>query len=169
MNRLQDAIGQDFQWVRPRLLKNEYELRANNELFGTFQWDSFRQRASGEVVGERLAIQGKGFTQRKIMASSAETNAETGQMRRTWNGGVLTLANGRQYQWNNISFWKGAWSWLNQDNQAVMTFKPGKQVVLPVEASHAEEDLPILMLLGWYMMLLQESETAATVATIASM
>ena len=98
---------------------------------------------------------------------------------RMWGGGWLEFANGTRFQWKSINFWGTAWGFANTREELVFTMKPGAekpklsdllktQAVVEIETpSYGLAELPLLLVLGWYLMIMQQDDAATTAAVIS--
>jgi hypothetical protein len=166
MNPLNEAIRQDLQWQHPNMFQRVYELRGNaTELFATLQYRGMvSSQAIGEASGVHLVFQLEGIIKSRCIVTDAETNTAVASIQRKARGGTVVLTNGKQYEWSKLNFWGTNWGWLDVNHQSVVTFSRNKHLEFAPSIEHALDDLPLLAMLGWYLLLLQRSEAATTAA-----
>ena len=149
--RLADVRGiaevaeQELLWIQPAARKREHELRAGDDLVATLRF------------------------QRGTLAGS---EADIVAFHPRWTGvGSLEVADGNALKLASANFWQSEWVWLDKDHP-VVRFKGRHGIgkakgAVEVQAGAGERpDLSLLILLGWYLILLHADDAAA--ATSAS-
>ena len=140
-----EVADQELVWIQPAARKREHELRAGDELVATLRF----QRGT-----------------------LADAEADIAAFHPRWTGGgSLEVADGNALKLASANFWQSEWVRLDKD-QPVVRFKGRHGIVkakgaVEVQAGAGERpDLPLLILLGWYLILLHADDAAA--ATSAS-
>jgi hypothetical protein len=175
MRSVYELSGEELRWVKPKWLKRQYELRAGDEVVATLV-RSGGSGAVGEWSGGRYAFSQKGwFNQRVLVGDGATIDADTPLATFTRRGSVLTLADGRTLFWRKPSVWKSRRVW--SDGAApLVEFDPASgyaspRVTITPEGARVSE-LPLLLLLGQYLIVRAREESdaasAATTATIVA-
>lgn len=156
MNPLQEAIGQPLQWAQPKIFARAYVLRGKNGLFAAIHWQGgFSTTALAEVGDTRLTFKREGVLQPKIVVR----HAESGDILLTFKpilkiSGQLTFENGKRFKWSNTTAWGSDWAWLNEDGKPVVQIKKGRNVEITDLATGAVEELPFLVTLAWYLIIM---------------
>jgi hypothetical protein len=175
MRSLDEVSGEALRWVKPKWFKHQYELRAGEEVVATLV-RSGGSGGVGEWSGGRYSFFQKGwFNQRIFVGDDAviEDNAPLATFTR--RDGVLTLADGRTLFWKKPSFWKSRRVW-SDGAASLVEFDPASgyaspQVTISPEGAYLDE-LPLLLLLGQYLIVRGREEadatSAATTATIVA-
>jgi hypothetical protein len=175
-NRL-DQISEEINWLQPKVLKREYELRIGEQVAGTLRWQKgWGSLALAEWNSNQWTFKRVGFWQPRVTVRIPGFEEDTAIFRPNWNGnGTLELVAGRRLNWVATRFWRSEWSFLLEDGTELVRFRPkfGLATVkarLKVKpAAHAVPELPLLLLLGWYLLLLRfEDDAGATAATLTS-
>jgi hypothetical protein len=171
MRSLNEVDG-ELRWIKPKWLKRQYELRAGDEVVATLV-RSGGSGAVGEWSGGRYVFSQKGwFNQRILVGDGATTDAETPLATFTRRGGVLTLADGRTLFWRRLSVWRSRRVW-SDGAASLVEFDPASgyaspRVTIAPGAGHLDE-LPLLLLLGQYLIVrAREESDAASAATTAA-
>jgi len=140
-----EVADQELLWIQPAARKREHELRAGDDLVATLRF----QRGT-----------------------LADAEADIAAFYPRWTGGgSLEVADGNALKLASANFWQSEWVRLDKD-QPVVRFKGRHGIVkakgaVEVQAGAGERpDLPLLILLGWYLILLHADDAAA--ATSAS-
>jgi hypothetical protein len=175
MQSLYDVSGAVLRWVKPKWLKRQYELRAGEEVVATLV-RSGGSGAIGEWSGGRYRFIHKGwFNQRVLVGDGAVPDVVTPLATFTRRGGILTLVDGRTLFWVKPSFWRSTRVW--SDGAATLAeFDPASGYASPrvtiTEEGARLAELPLLLLLGEYLIVRAREETdaasAATTATIVA-
>ncbi len=172
MQTIYDFIGQPLNWEQPAALKMEYELHAQSELLATLRFrSSFGSFATAECKSGCWTFKRVGFFQARVTIRPCHSEVEIATFKNnTWKGGgSLFLTDGRQVL-ANTNFWQTHYEFKTESGLPLISFKSGGVFhinaiveILPDAASFLE--LPWLVILGWYLviMLRNESATAAAV------
>lgn len=170
MKEWKDLELDDLHWKE--LGGNRYELRdADEQAIATMQrrrwWSTY---VEVDAPGNRWSFERKGFWKRHIVIQSVGTGMEPARFDYSnWNGGKLTFADGRVFEWRQSDFWGSKWAWMTTDRQPFLGFASGGFIRMNAALSIAPEarDMPSLALmvfLGWYLLMLHREDTAAVVA-----
>lgn len=174
MIKISELANAPLKWVQPRL-RWHFELRFGETIFATLRFQSaFKTIAWAESGDGSWVFKRFGFWQNQ--ASIWESGTEKGIAifkQHTWKrGGILTFNHGNQYK-IRANFWFTKFDWLDMEENPLATFNMGgffKQnadvEVLPRAATLAE--LPILVLFGWYIILIKIRDAAVVTTAAAS-
>jgi len=172
MRSLYEVSGEELRWEKPKWLKRQYELRAGEEVVATLA-RSGGSKATGEWSGGRYVFTQNGWlNQRILIGDGATTDVNAPLATFTRRGGVLTLTDGRTLFWVKPSFWKSRRVW-SDGAASLVEFDPASgyaspQVTITAEGARLAE-LPLLLLLGEYLIVRAREETdAASVTTTAT-
>ena len=86
--------------------------------------------------------------------------------------GVLEFETGQRYAFNRLSFWKSRWAFVDENGNPLVTFdrkirgKPSATVTILRDFRRIPY-IHILLLLGWYAIILDYEEAEAAVGTPA--
>ena len=173
MKELAELVGQELVWSQPKATKRDYELRAGDDVIATlrFQRGSLADAASG---ASHWTFKRAGFWQPRVTVRLAGAVEDMAVFRPRWTGGGhLEFPDGRSLQLNSANFWQSRWVWQDKDNELINIkahhglLKAGGTVeILPASAS--DPNLALLVLLGWYLILLyaEDSSAASTSAIL---
>jgi hypothetical protein len=167
------ALG-ELVWVQPARLKQEFELRAGDEVVGSLRW----QRASlatGETADQSWTFKREGFWHPQVTVRVAGSDDNVALFHPGWaGGGTLDLQQGKQLRFAAANFWHSQWDWLDAPNNPLVHFKSRQgllkvegQVEIETEAIQSPE-LPLLVVLGWYLLILFSRDAAAASAGSAA-
>lgn len=179
MQPLSTDSGSELRWVQPGTLERAYELRGGDTLFGQLRFDTaFGTRAAAGSASGHWTFKRVGFLNPRvtIRQEGQEENIAVYWPKLRGDGWVEFPA-GRQYHWKALNIWGTRWGFADQQEQLVFLMRPGvekpkmsdllkTQAVVEIPAHRTpDKDMPLLLLLGWYLMILHEDDEAATVAT----
>jgi hypothetical protein len=169
------TAGAELLWVQPAARKREHELHAGDDLAGTLRFQR-GSLADAEVEGHHWTFKRQGFWHPRVTVRSQGSDQDLAVFRPHWSGGGnLEFPDGRQLRFAATNFWQSRWVWQAGD-QPLIAFEGrhglikahGAVQVLPDAARLP--DAPLLVLLGWYLILLYAEDTAAASsgATVAA-
>jgi len=176
MLKITQLTSHPLKWVQPRL-KEEYQLLTGETLAATLNFRSswgtlaFAISGDGDWTFKRI-----GFWENKASIRAKDSEEDLAIFtNNTWSsGGTLEFADGKRYK-ATTNFWMTRMEWQTEDEQPLIGFQIGgffKQSadveILPAAARLPE--LPILVLFGWYLILMLQRDAAAatTVVTVVS-
>ena len=179
MPSIRDFVGQQLRWKRPHLFTNSYELRTGDQVLGTISRSgTFKERTWVETEGQQWLFTRVGFSRKKIVIYSGYSpdnppatlypEAELASIQRSWRGnGELIFRDGRSYTWTHPGFWNPTWFWTDLSNIPLITLKRNRWLEIQPSASDLP-DLPLLTLLGVYLMVVIQEEAAAATAAVSA-
>ena len=157
---LREAYG-DLLWRRPSMLGRDLVLEAGSETLASLHWEKwYRFEALGQSADGRwlLARHRTGSLMGGCVVRDATTGNEVATFKRSWRGtGAVSFASGVEYAWQREGFWRPHYFWMSQDGRPLVTFKSllsfGKSYEMTVDqAARERAELPVLVLLGSYIM-----------------
>jgi hypothetical protein len=173
MKALRDLVGLELGWAQPERFRRRFELRQEADLVATLEWEkAFGSLATATAADGRWTFKRGGFLSPHVTVRDAGSDSNLAVFRPGWTGsGAVEHASGRRFLWTSANFWSTQWEWRLPDGTGLLTFRrlsvlarmEGQLQVAPVSASIPEAAL--LACLGWYLLILQSEDAAAT-ATI---
>jgi hypothetical protein len=170
-----EAAGQDLVWVQPARSKQAFELRAANDLVATLQF-ARASLATAETAEQKWTFKREGFWHPQITVRMPGSDINVAVFKPAWTGGgALDLAQGKQLRFGAANFWHTQWSWTDPVGQPLVNFKSragllkteGQVDIQPGAA--AVPELPLLAVLGWYLLILFGRDAAAAGGAAAVM
>jgi hypothetical protein len=174
MRTIAEVADQELVWVQPARLKQTFELRTGDEVVATLQF----QRASlatGEVAGQQWTFKREGFWHPQVTVRVAGSDANTAVFKPAWTGGgTLELPQGRLLRFGAANFWHSQWDWSDPNGTPLVHFKShagllkteGEVGIEPGAAALPEQ--PLLVVLGWYLLILFARDSAAGAGAAAA-
>jgi hypothetical protein len=176
MRTIHDAAPSNLSWQQPQALRCEYELRAGDELLATLRKTStFGSAMDAEIGASRFTLKPEGFFRSRITVQEAGAAGEPAVFQSGFcGGGRLALPDGRGYRWKMTSFWGSRWAFVDDSDRPLVSFKTrnrlfraGSDVEIGPGAL-ARPELPVLVLLGWYLLLRMRQDSAGALAAAAA-
>jgi hypothetical protein len=173
-----EVTDQELLWMQPAVRKREHELRAGDDIVATLRFQR-GSLADAEADSEHWTFKRQGFWHPRVTVRVAGSDADIAVFHPHWaGGGTLELADGRAVRLSSANFWQSEWVWQEKD-QPVIRFKgrhgivKAKGAVEILAGAAGRPDLPLLILLGWYLILLHAEDaavasSAASVAAVSS-
>ena len=158
--------------------KLESQLVAGSDLVGTLRWEKDRGTlATGESTEGSWTFTRVGFLTPKIVVHASGSKMSSATLTMKWTGGgMIEFPTGRSFQFAPKGFWRSEWSLTGPDQKRVLTIRPrfawgavGASVDVERGAQPIRE-LPLLVILCWYTILLLSSDSAdgAVVASLVA-
>ena len=166
MRPISEVADQELAWLQPAVRKREHELRAGDEVVATlhFQRGSL---ADAEADPHHWTFKRQGFWHPRVTVRTPGSEGDLATFHPHWTGGgTLVFPDGRTFRLGSANLWQTQWVWHDND-QSLIRFKgrhglikaKGAVEIAPEAAKLL--DLPLLVLLGWYLILLYAEDSAA--------
>jgi hypothetical protein len=178
MRPIAEVTGTELVWVQPSALKQAFELRAGDEVVATLGFKR-SSLAEAETADRRWTFKREGFWHPQVTVRVAGSDQNLAAFHPAWTGGGrLELSDGQALHFSAANFWHTQWAWQTSDGKSPVAFhskqgflKSGALVELisPPEwrgnmAEGGEGDLSLLVVLGWYLLVLFARDAAASSA-----
>jgi hypothetical protein len=166
---INEVASQELAWVQPTSLRQTFELRAeDDDVVARLQFDG-RSLATAETAWQKWTFRREGLlTQRVTILARDSSDAVVVKV--AWAGGAaLDLSQGRQVQFGAANFWRTRWRWSDVATEASLVqfkthagfMKLGGEMEIETAAITYPE-LPLLVVLGWYLLVVYLRGVAAT-------
>ena len=176
MKRIRDVAGQDLVWSQPRTLKSFYELRAGDNLVATLTFRTgLGSLATAESADGIWTFKRVGFFKPTVTIRAQGSDVDLAVFRNnTWRGGgTLDLPSGRQLL-ATTNFWQTRYEFMTSDDRPLLTYRrtPAflhlSAAVDIHDPAAAVDELPWLVMLGWYLKVLLHRDASGAAAVAAS-
>lgn len=171
MRDISEAAPSTLSWQQPQAFKCAYELRAGDELLATLSKSGvLGMPMDAEIGTARFTLKAEGFLRSRVTIREDGAAGEPPAFARSGflGRGELTLPDGRSYRWKMTSFWGSRWAFVDGSDRPLVSFtsrnrffRAGCDVEIAPGAL-AMPELPLLILLGWYLLLRIQADSAAT-------
>lgn len=174
MRKIAELIGQQLEWVQPSALKMQYELRAGDELAATLRFrSSFGSFATGENADGCWTFKRIGFWQTRVTVRACGEDVDIATFKNnTWSGGgTLELATGRKFL-ATTNFWHTNLEFQDESGVTLIKLMSGGLIHLSAKVNVEQNavnlpELPWLVMLGWYLVVMMHIDSATAAAGAA--
>lgn len=175
MRKIIDLVDQHIEWVQTRALKMHYELRASDELVATLRFrSSLGSFATGESADGCWTFKRVGFWQTRVTVRLCGGENDIGSFKNdTWSGGgTLELSDGRAFP-ATTNLWQTKLDFKNESNNQLVQFKSAgflhQSAKVEIQPSAVgTPELPIIIMLGWYLIVMMSVDSAMVGSIAAS-
>jgi hypothetical protein len=181
MRPLSNVGERELYWIHPKLLERRFELRAEDDLFATLEFETaLGSLATAKAAAGNWTFKRVGFfrPQVTVRVQSAEDNLAI--YRPKWAGaeGVLEFADGETFVWKLANFWATRYEIADTEGNSLVSYKSKvdkpsdllkdqAQVEMSPQAREMGK-LALLLLIGWYLIILQQEDVRATATAVAA-
>ena len=173
-----------LSWSQPKALHRAFELRDGDRLLGALSFvKAYGSLAEASMAAGEWTFKRVGFLRPRVTVRrrGQETDLAIYQPKGWGAGGDLQFAGGRVYAWKSANFWSTKFDFVDVAGMTIIAFRPGMeesrwpdffkfQALVEIDASARRlEELPLLLALGWYLMILQHEDSASAGAVAATM
>jgi hypothetical protein len=157
---------QPLRWTQPRAGRRAYELRAGEDLVAALRWRT-GALAEGEAAAGRWSIKRTGFWHPRVHVGEVGSDAEVAVFSARWTGtGTLELTTGRRFHWSAAHAWQAddGTPLIQVARQHRLTRLEGTVEFTPAAAGLPDPGL--LVVVGWYLVVMQAQDTLAMTAAL---
>lgn len=173
MTAIRGLISNGLKWVQPSAFTTQFELRTDLELVGTLAFrTAFGSLATAESADGCWTFKRVGFLQTRVTIRSCGDDRDLATFKnQTWSGGgTLELATGEKLL-AETNDWRTSLQFTAKSGEVLVRFNTGgvfhlsATVVVNPQAAGMNE-LPLIVMLGWYLIVMMRSDQAASAAII---
>jgi hypothetical protein len=160
-------------WVQPTALTRAYELKTNDEVAGSLEFHNVSGSLATARVGTHCwTFKRVGFFQTRVVVRACGASPDMAVFRpQTWlGGGTLETIDGKRIL-VDTSFWKSVLRFTLDSGETLASLETsgvfhltGTIQINP--ASRELEELPLLLSLGWYLVVMMHSDMAESAVII---
>ncbi len=167
MKAFDELENQNIQWVQPSAWRNDFELQTDTgEVLAQLHLHFWIDKADLETFGNRWLFTTSGIFNRKTTV----TSVGTGEVYATYhhNKSTLTMRTGATFRFKNANFWGNKKAWVDEEDNPIVGFKTGGSFRFNSEIdmdpnSIDMKGMPVLVYLGWYLLIKERGAAAAVV------
>lgn len=160
--------GLPLEWVQPRALKMDYELRSGDEVIATLRFrSSFGSFATGENADGCWTFKRVGFLQTRATIRVCGSDEEIATFKNnTWTGGgTLELRDGRKFP-ATTNFWQTRLELQDASGQSLIQLKNAaivraRSTVEIQPNALTVPETPWMTIFGWYLVVLMRRDSSA--------
>jgi hypothetical protein len=172
---LKSARGSPLVWSQQRGFSHDYTLTGGDRTLATLRWPkTFGSLAEGRIGDATWTFKRVGFWRPAVTIRRPETgDHDVGRLVMDWRRGDLVLPGGVSFRWDLVSFWKSEWAFFDASGKDRLVefvpetrfFKMSMGVAIH-RAAEERAELPLLLLLGWYLLVMASQDDAAAATFI---
>jgi hypothetical protein len=173
MKHIRELSTNGLVWMQPQAMVCAFELRGGEELFATLRWESSLSSFADAVASDgHWTFNRTGLFDPRIGVRVHGQDGILALFIPTWTAdGVLEFAPDGRAFWKGSGAWRSRWSFSDASGEQLVDFEEcgsmlsQRTSVKLTPTGLARTDLSLLVLLGFYLILLQsDDEAAANVA-----
>jgi len=181
MKYIEKPLEGKLKWTQPHALTRYHELRLDGALFATLRWKKmFGSLAVAEFYEGSYTFKRAGFLRPYITIRREDAKRNLAIMRFISGSiirnamlgltGTLEFETGERFAFNRLSFWKPRWAFSDENGNLLATLdrkvkgKPSGMVTVNRDFIHMPY-LHILVVVGWYAIILDYEEEEAAIGT----
>jgi hypothetical protein len=160
MKTLHEIVNQQLVWIRPSQEKSEYVLRSGAEVFATLHRKSTPGLlAHAEARDGTWTFKRGGVFYPRVIIRAGESGDEVASFTLNWRSNVLNLPGQRSFGWSNRRPGYGQWVWADDAGEPLVFFRLSytqtreEGTAEITEAAGSIPELSLLLLLGWYLVI----------------
>jgi hypothetical protein len=173
---LKTAPGSPLSWSQPKALQRIFELRDADRLLGTLSFlKSFGSLAEASMATGDWTFKRVGYFRPRVTVRrrGLETDLAVYEPKGWGSEGELHFAGGRIYAWKPANLWATKFNFVDNASKTLVAFRPGAeeskwsdlfkcQALVEIDPSASRlEELPLLVSVGWYLMILHHEDASA--------
>ena len=143
MRKINEVATGELVWVQPARLKQEFELRAGDEVVGSLRFER-SSLATGEAADQSWTFKREGFWHPRITVRVSGSDVNIALFSPGWAGGGTLDLDGRQMRFVAANFWHSQWDWIDAQGQPVVHFKSRHGLLKSTTRAQRRIGLPIL-------------------------
>jgi hypothetical protein len=174
MRKLAEVADQELVWLQPGRMKQAFELRASDDVVATLQFQR-SSLATGETADQQWTFKREGFWHPQVTVRLPDSDDNVAVFKPSWGGGgTLELSEGRLLRFGAANFWHSQWDWSDTESQAALVHFKSRAGLMKTEgqvdietAAITYPELQMLVVLGWYLLILFARDAATAGGTAA--
>jgi hypothetical protein len=176
LHRLKAVDYNHLMWKQMGFGVRDFELMSGEDLVARLYWPKWlSDYAVAECGDGRWGLDRVGFFRDRGVAMDVSTKIEVASVTFNWVGdSEIALPNDRRYQLFKTGILSNNWTLADENEDTIFEMKEGMrwfkhdaQIDLQVGAIMMP-DLPLLLMLSWYLAYMQLQDAAAAVAAVSA-
>ena len=167
MRTITEVATQELMWVQPARLQRAFELHASDDVVAVLRFER-SSLASSETAWQKWTFQQEGSWRRQVTIRTPDSDDALVFNGARTGGGALELSQGRLLRFGATNFWQSRWDWSDNESQAPLLHFKRRAGFMKTEgqvdietAAVTYPELPLLVVLGWYLLILFARNAAA--------
>ncbi len=168
MKPLAEVAGREWVWSRPRLLTRRWELKAGDDVVATLDSLGFLGGGARAVTAAGTwRFRHIGLLRGRLEVLGEDGATALGTFRPGWFGAGTLEWGDRRLRWHRDDFWGRRWEFVDEHGHSLVAFirRPAfvrsTTAVEPTEAGRGCEQLPLLAVLGFQLLMVMQRQAHA--------
>ena len=166
---LEKFAGKEWMWLKPSKGDRTWKLIADGETLATLRREKrFGTLWTADAGGKRWTLKRVGFFRVRVTVRPEGFEIDEAEFHPRWSGGgELTMSDGKRFAWAPRSFWRQEWTFSDGEIEVLRYrcgFTMSKGRVSFASQAARRRELPLLVALGWYLILLMAEDSGAGAA-----
>ena len=148
----------ELTWSEPERIGAPFRIRAKDREIGSLQFDRGHiDHAVGEIQGRRWILERSKAPQTQVTVREEGAAEPAAVYTQGWTGrGTVSFSDGTEYCWNASHVWGTTWCFRKGGQEASLCVseltprRSGARVHICGDSAKLPE-MPVLLLLGWYL------------------
>lgn len=174
MRRITDYAQQEMKWEQPSAFKEQYELHVGDETIATLRFRSmWGSLANAESLDGCWSFKRVGFFKTHVTVRPCDSEQDIAvYYPNTWSqGGTIEFPDGRKYK-ASTNFWMTKVDITDETDSVVIRYNIGgffrQSALVEVMPSPLRlPELPMMVMLGWYLIILMHQDAGAAAAAVS--
>jgi hypothetical protein len=172
-----------LEWREPKSLEPYYELYQGDEIFATLIFKTaFGSLATAETSNSKWTFKRVSFLNPRVTVREVGSNDNLAIFQpRFWGDGELIFTSSERFTWKPTNFWQTEWVFNDAYGRLLVKYKSGTEksklsdlfktqaTVEIAPVIPARDTLPLLVTIGWYLMVLHQQDAAAAASVASTM
>ncbi|PKL82026.1 MAG: hypothetical protein CVV24_12215 [Ignavibacteriae bacterium HGW-Ignavibacteriae-3] len=183
MKSLREKTGEHLSWMQPKATHQLFELKEGENVFGRLVFPkSVGSLAEAETSDGKWTFKRVGFFNTKITVRKFGEEHELAVFKPNLmaKSGSLEFSSGKKFQWHAANFWETKFELKDDAGEAIVTFQSGvddpklkdwfkTQARVEIHEDKKDlEELPVIVLLGWYLIIVLQMDSSAGAVVAAA-
>ena len=173
--------GDVFTWTQPKATRRFFELKRGEAPSGKLEFRSMRGTLAWPINPiQDWSFKRTGFLNPRLTIRMPDAESDnTLYYPKIFSGGSFQMLDGRNFAWEPVNFWRTKWRFIDKSGFPLMSFEQSPEefkltelfklhATATLESSRmTNQEFSMLINLGFYLIVLKQSGTAAAAASSA--
>lgn len=181
MQELSELSGRSAEWTQPKAGAPSFHLRSGEMFLASLTFRSaFGTLATAQTSQGLWTFKRVGFLNPRVTVRTAGSDEDLAVYHpKVWGDGHLAFNSGRTFIWKPFNFWATDGAFTDEHGKTLLRLMSGlekeglrdllkdRATLQLLPAAEGVEEVPILVCLGIYLLIMHRIDTAAAVAATA--
>jgi hypothetical protein len=177
MRPMRDIRASELEWVQPRAMERYFVLRSDQDVLATLRWrNMFGSLAEASTAEGIFTLKRGGFLQPYVTIRQAGTEDDIAVLKISlFRHGTLEFRIGKVVSLVSTRFFGFEWEFIDENRQKLCSMRMRNALmkrygeVAVSSTVRRDRDLLVMLVIGWYAMVLMSNESSAAASSNAAM